>query len=129
MAETCATTPTELTQTPGLLALKAFFQERKIASYVNETKGSFFIVSSETDKLSISFFTSGVLDLYGIRRDGALKFCDDGKNITMIGLGRSEVLKIEDTQLIIGNGGPRLTFQSGDMPPLLKKLHNYDKNE
>ncbi len=93
---------------------------------VNETKGSYVIISALDDNLTISFFTSGLFDLYPIRKDGPLSFCDDGTKLRMIGLDRADVFTLVEGGFRMGKGGPKHNFASGPMPELLKKLHRID---
>jgi len=125
-AEVCASSFSELDKTPLLSSLKPLFSEDKRIAMVNETKGSYVIIDSLDDKLTISFFTSGIFDLYPVRKDGPLQFCDDGDSLKMIGLGRSEEFRVTGDRFQMGSGGAKKSFSYGEMPELLKRLHRVD---
>ncbi len=122
----CAAKYSDLDGSENLKALKAMFSADKQISVVNETKGSYVIISGFDDNLTISFFTSGLFDLYPIRREGPLKFCDDGAVLRMIGLDREETVTLVSGGFQMGKGGPKRNFAHGEMPALLKKLHKMD---
>jgi hypothetical protein len=122
----CATKYSDLDATDNLKALKLMFSADKQIAMVNETKGSYVIISGFEDNLTISFFTSGIFDLYPIRRDGPLKFCDDGVVLRMIGLGREETFTMMNGGVQMGKAGAKRSFARGEMPDLLKRLHKMD---
>lgn len=124
--EICATAYSELERSENLKSLKPLFSADKRIAMVNETKGSYVIIDAFDDHLSISFFTSGLFDLYPIRKDGPLKFCDDGVSLHMIGLGKEDKFVLKEGGFQMGKGGPRMNFARGEMPALLRKLHKID---
>lgn len=122
----CAAKYSDLDGSQNLKALKAMFSADKQIAMVNETKGSYVIISGFDDNLTISFFTSGLFDLYPVRREGPLKFCDDGVVLRMIGLDREDTFTLVNGGFQMGKGGPKRNFARGEMPALLKKLHKMD---
>ena len=124
--EICAESYSELDRSENLKAMKPLFSADKRIAVVNETKGSYVIIDAIDDKLTISFFTTGLFDLYPIRKDGGLKFCDDGEKLRMVGLDREDVVTLKDGGFQMGKGGPKMNFSRGEMPELLKKKHKID---
>lgn len=122
-AEECASTLEGLKKTPRLAAVAKLFKHEKYIGFVNETQGSYVIMSVYDGLFHVTFYTSGLFDFYGIKDEGPLTFCDNGTGLIMSGLGRSEELRLSSTKMEIGAGGPRRTFQEGPMPDLLLKLH------
>jgi hypothetical protein len=125
-AEVCASSFSELAASPRLEGLKPLFNADRRIAMVNETKGSYVIIDAFDDKFTISFFTSGLFDLYPIRKDGPLKFCDDGARLRMVALDRADVFTLVNGGFHMGAGGPKQNFARGEMPALLKKLHKID---
>ena len=124
-ADICASKYEDLTLTPRLLGIQKLFNESRHLGMVNETEGSYFSIEALSDKLVITFYTSGLFDLYAVRREGPLVFCDTGSGLRLIGIDRVEEVNIASaTQLKIGEGGPRLSFHVGVMPTALGVLHH-----
>jgi hypothetical protein len=123
----CASTLEDLKKTPRLKAVQELFAGGTRVGFVNETNGSYVVMGVAEGKLDIHFYTSGLWDLYAIKDEGPLQFCDDGEKLVMSGLGRSEALKIAPNKMEIGGGGPKRTFHVGPMPELLRKLHKLDE--
>lgn len=121
-AEICATTVNQLELTARLRQLVPFFPADTVSTFVNQTRGSYFEVDTRSNQLKMMFLTSGLLDVYLIRRDGVVQFCDDGTHLSVKGLDRTEELTIAGSTLILGKGGPKQRFGAGEMPVLLKKL-------
>jgi hypothetical protein len=126
LAEECAQNSSELDKTPQLQQIKNLFGEKQSLGFVNETQGSYFFLERDEHQFMVRFYTSGLLDLYGIERISPVSFCDDGKTLLLIGLGRKEKVQILGSGLILGAGGPRKSFTVGKMPKLLKKLHHLE---
>jgi hypothetical protein len=126
-ADTCATRFSELGKFERLKPIQTLFDADERAGLVNESQGSFVVLKSNNDLLTIEFYTSGLFDLYPIERDGPVKFCESKDGIEMIGINRTVEIKIVDGKLIAGKGGPRRTFAHGAMPELLRKLHHTDE--
>jgi hypothetical protein len=124
----CATHRSELDKTPRLHAILQMFNQSagSAVGLVNGTQGSYVILDSKNDELTIAFYTSGLFDLFPIKRDGPLKFCDTGKVLRMIGLDRDEELVLPDGKFVLGEGGPKRTFTVGLMPVMLKQLHHME---
>src|SRR5258708_7616865 len=95
--EVCAGSFAELGRTPRLQSIQKMFSSAGRLSMVNVTRGSYFIVESleEKENLTIRFYTSALFDLYGVKREGPVRFCDDGQSLKLIGIGRREELKPE----------------------------------
>lgn len=123
-ANECAHNFEELDKTERLKTLKPLIPEVGRRGYVNKTQGSYIDITASTQNFVITFFTTGLFDLYGIRREGPLKFCDDGKKLLVIGLDREQTLYIDQTSLQFDERGPRQSFQEGPMPLALQKIHN-----
>lgn len=126
-ADVCATQFSHLTQTERLSSLRTVLREGGAVGFVNLTQGSYFIVDGHGEAFRITFFTSGLFDLYPIKREGPLSFCDNGRELRVIGLGNNDRLEIQEGRLVIGSGGPKMTFSPGAMPELLVKLHHYNE--
>ena len=74
----------------------------------------------------MTFFTTGLFELYAIKRTGPLEFCDDGTKLTVNGLDRVQTLFVEGAFLQFGEREPRQSFAPGEMPAALQKIHNFD---
>lgn len=125
-AEVCADKFSELGGSARLEALKPLFGAEKRMAMVNGTKGTYVVIDALAENFTISLFTSGLFDLYPIRKDGEVKFCDDGAHLRMLTLGRADVFEIVSGGLVMAGGGERRSFMRGEMPELLKKLHKID---
>ena len=125
-AEECATLYSELKKTQNLQVARSLFNPEEKVGFINDTKGSYIVLEVQNDKLMIHFYTSGIFDLYAIKKEGPLTLCDEGNSLKMVGLERSEKLKISDGRLELGDGGPRKSFLVGNMPDSLKRLHHID---
>ena len=120
-AEDCADRYSDLDKTETLKSLKESLPKFKRKGFVNETKGSYFLITENDKGFNIVFFTTGLFDLYGIRREGELKFCDKDSKISVIGLGRTQAVRVEGAKLIFDEGKPRQIYTEGLMPePLMK---------
>lgn len=126
-AEECASTLEGLKKTPRLEAAATLFQHQKYIGFVNGTKGSYVVMSVREGIFHISFYTSGLFDMYAIKDEGPLTFCDNGSVLIMSALGRAEEVKISPQKMEVGRGGPRMTYQEGAMPELLLKLHGLNE--
>jgi hypothetical protein len=123
LAEECAAHFSELAKTERLKSVRALFQDRLYVGMVNETKGSYLILQAQDDALTIGFYTSGPFDLFGVKREGALQVCDDGSALRIIAIGREEKIAIKGLNLVVGDGGPKMSFTIGEAPELLQRLH------
>jgi hypothetical protein len=126
LAEECAQNYSELEKTSHLQQIKNLFGDKTSIGFVNETQGSYFFLERDEQHFIVKFYTSGLLDLYGIQRVSPVSFCDQGDSLLLIGLGRKEKVQILGSGLILGVGGPRKSFTVGKMPKLLKKLHHLE---
>ena len=126
-AELCASKPSELDQSDRLKTVKTLFVTGVRVGMVNESKGSFVVLESSENQITMVYYTSGLFQLYGMKRDGPLKFCDTGSSLRMIGLGQDVEVKIGDGKLIADDGGPKRTFSPGPVPDLLQRLHHLDE--
>ena len=123
-AELCASSYNDLALTENLQKLKTLFVEESQTGLVNATRGSFVTVDTAGETLSITFYTSGLFDLYPIRKQGPLQFCDLDGVVYIKALQRSDQIHFSESGFSLGGGGPRLQFQRGEMPDLLKRLHD-----
>lgn len=123
LAEQCVGRYSALSRNPRLQRLRSIVPASGSRGFVNGTKGSYFVITTQDDEIRIQFFTSGLFDLYGISREGPLSFCDDGDSLYVLGLERKDLLVIQGESLQIGKGGPRMLYTPGAMPDLLQRLH------
>ena len=72
----------------------------------------------------MTFLTTGIFDLYGIRREGVIQFCDRHGKIYTLGLGYDEELVVTDLLIQWGGGTPRQTFREGPVPAKLLEKHD-----
>ena len=124
--EICASRYSELDKSERLKTVKELFGPERQIRAVNESKGSYVIIEALTDDLTISFFTSALFEMYAIRKDGVLSFCDTGTGLKMEGLGRSEEFTLKAGKFQMGGGGAKKTFAIGEMPEKLMKLHHME---
>lgn len=122
----CTSLYSGLGATARLRAVRDFFPDNGEVGLVNETGGSFVTMGSRDDRLYMIFYTSGLFDLYPVKREGPLEFCDDGVQLRMIGLGHDEELRISERRMNVGKGGPKLNFTVGQMPEPLRKMHKME---
>jgi hypothetical protein len=120
-AEDCATRYSELGKTPRLQSMQLVLLLNSEVGYVNETRGSYFVIDTRED-MQVTFLTTALFDLYSIHRKGPLKICDDGQSLFVEGIGRRERLVLDGTKLLIGGDGPRQRYSAGPMPDHLRKL-------
>lgn len=125
-ARECTSLYSGLSKTARLRAVREFFPDNGEVGLVNETKGSFVTMGSREDKLFMIFYTTGLFDLYPVKREGPLEFCDDGEKLHMISLGRDEELRVSPRKMDVGAGGPKLNFIVGEMPEFLRRKHNME---
>lgn len=125
----CAHTYGDLDRTDSLRTLKMIFPPNARVGFVNETGGSFFEIATSDAGFQLHFFTTGLMDLYGIEKKGPAHFCDDGGKTFVYGLEMEDSFIPEFDasgklrQLTMGTGGPKKTFHLGEMPAPLKKRH------
>jgi hypothetical protein len=75
-------------------------------------------------EIQMTFLTTGLFDLYGIRRDGPVQFCDLEGKILVMGLGYEEEISVFEATIQLGGGTPRQTFREGPVPDLLRRKHD-----
>lgn len=126
-AETCATRASELDQSERLRSIQSLFQSEGRVGLVNDTKGSFVVLTSYQDQLMIAFYTSGPFHMFPIKREGPVTFCDTDRGLQLIGLGKKIEVVVSD-HVILAGGGPKRTFWRSQMPEDLRKLHHVDDN-
>ena len=126
-ADECAGKFSELSRISGLSSVRTLFGEGERIGLVNETQGSYVVIESRDDLLWISFYTSGLFDLYGIKDEGPLIFCSTASGLRMSGLKRNNAFMVVEGRLIIDDGGRRKTFAIGAVPELLRKLHHLNE--
>lgn len=126
VAKVCAYKFSDLDLTEKLKELRPLLTDKQAVGFVNQTQGSYFIITSHTDHFSMVFFTTGLFDLYGIEKKGNLVFCDTETGLWVDGLDRNEPIQIQNNQIIWGNGGPRETFQRGPVPQLIAEKNSID---
>lgn len=126
-ADLCAARISELEKTERLKSIQSLFQSGHRVGLVNESKGSFVILTADQEQMTISFYTSGLFDLFPIKREGPVLFCDTGKGLEMIGIGRTVEIRIVGGKLVAEDGSPKRIFAPGEMPELLRKLHHLNE--
>jgi hypothetical protein len=125
-SDVCAEKYSDLDATESLKKLKTLLIPNNTNGFVNMTKGSYFYITATDSEFQILFFTTGLFDLYGIRRDGPLVFCDTEKGLTAIGLKRTQNIFIEDNKLQFGDRSAKESFQPGPMPEKLAKINKIE---
>lgn len=121
----CAKSYDELDASPTLQKVKPLLNKSKSTGFVNKTKGSYFFIHS-SNPFKIVFYTTGFLDLYGIKRESSIQFCDENNVLTVIGMGRHQRLYIEGLFLLFGSQSDRESFTQGPMPLELAHKNNVD---
>lgn len=122
----CAKNYAELDRTPALLSLKTLISDQKQNGYVNKTKGSYFFIQTHDSQFIITFYTTGLFDLYGIHREGTLVFCDRDGQLTAVGLDRTQNIYVAGERLEFGHRGARESFKRGPMPEKLASINGID---
>ncbi|MBY0315940.1 MAG: hypothetical protein K2Q26_10495 [Bdellovibrionales bacterium] len=125
-AEICAKNFSDLDKTENLKSLKVIIPQEGKRGFVNKTSGSYFWLEVVGDSLEITFFTTGLLDLYGIRRQGKIEFCDTGKSIQARGIQRNVDLVLKGMHFQFGGGTARESFTAGPMPEALRRIHDVE---
>ncbi len=120
----CAQKYSDLSRSPSFKDLQVMMPENGIKGFVNGTKGSYFFIRSNGSDLVMTFLTTGIFDLYGIRREGAIQFCEREGKLFILGLGYEEELVIKDSQILWGGGTLRQTFREGPVPEVLLQKHD-----
>lgn len=128
--QVCVDGPADLATQSELSVLKDYFPASTKVGYINETAGSYFEVEAapgtiegERETYSLTFYTSGLLDLFGVVRSGPAKFCVIESRMTVQSMGQMQSIRVVEGKIVLGEGGPRKTFSRGEMPPKLVRLH------
>ena len=125
----CAKNYSELGKTERLKAMRSVLPKKGRLGFVNKTQGSYFFIESTKTKFKVRFYTTGPFDLFTVNREGALEFCDNGKSLKVIGLGKEKRVMPVAAGLQFDNGGDRHSFQPGPMPDELKKMNKLDEKK
>lgn len=122
----CAENYTQLDASPTLQKIKTLLRNSSNNGFVNKTKGSYFFIQTQEEKFKIIFYTTGFLNLYGIQKEGPIKFCDEGDQLTVIGIDRHQKLYVDGNSLEFGSRTDRESFARGVMPEELARKNNVD---
>lgn len=122
----CAETYGQLDSSPTLQQVKTLLRNFSNNGFVNKTKGSYFFIQTHEEKFKIIFYTTGFLNLYGIQKEGPIKFCDEDNQLTVIGIDRHQKLYVEGHSLEFGSRSDRESFNRGVMPEELARKNNVD---
>lgn len=128
-ADVCAKNFSDLDKSEKLKTLKAIIPSQGKRGFVNKTSGSYFFLEAIGEEVEITFFTTGLLDLYGIRRQGKIEFCDTGKAIQARGIQRNVDLVLNGSHFQFGGGSARESFTAGPMPEALRRIHDIAPSE
>ncbi len=120
----CADHYSQLEKTKSLKSLQSVLPASGIKGFVNKTRGSYFFIRSTEDKLKLTFLTTGLFDLYGIRRDSEIRFCDSDGQIYILGLGGIQKVVLKENLIFLKGESPVHTFESGEVPPLLREKND-----
>ncbi len=122
--EVCAKKYSELDLGAELAKLKVLLEPNKTIGLVNETKGSYIYLESKEDSFYITFLTTGFFDLYGIKREGDIVFCEKDSRLTAIGLDRTQDVFVSGQKLQFGDRSEKESFSWGSIPDFLAKKHD-----
>ena len=125
----CADHFSQLEKTENLKHLQAVIPESGIKGFVNKTRGSYFFIRAVDNKLILTFLTTGLFDLYGIRRDSEIRFCDSEGQLYILGMGGIQKMYFKDNLIYIKGDSPVHIFESGDVPPLLREKNDLSEFE
>lgn len=125
--QVCAKNFSDLDKTERLQNLKKILPDSERRGFVNKTRGSYFDIYQKENQFIISFYTTGLFDLYGIHREGPVEFCDDQSKITVTGLGRIKTIHIDGKLLSFDDGADNKAFTPGEMPEPLREINNLPK--
>lgn len=122
-ADVCANNYSELNQTPALKSIQSLIENKKNNGFVNKTQGSYFFLQTQTEKFIISFYTTGLFDMFGVHKEGPIVFCDTGHELRAKGLGRNQKIFVHQSRLEFGNRTDRESFIRGPMPDPIAKIN------
>lgn len=120
----CASSYAELEKTDPLKNLRSLIPDKGLRGFVNGTRGSYFFIRTNEQEIHLTFLTTGLFDLYGVRKDGVVRFCDFEGKIFIFGLGNEQEVFVEGNTIQFGDRTPRQVFQPGPVPERLKEKHN-----
>ena len=120
----CADQYTQLEKTETLKTLQVVLPVSGVKGFVNKTRGSYFFIRSTEDKLKLTFLTTGLFDLYGIRRDSEIRFCDSDGQIYILGMGGIQKVVLKENLIFLKGDSPVHTFELGEVPPLLREKND-----
>ncbi len=120
----CADHYSQLEKTDALKRFQAIVPASGIKGFVNKTRGSYFFIKSTNDKLKLTFLTTGLFDLYGIRRDSEIRFCDSEGQISILGMDGVQKIVLKDNWIVFKDDSLVHTFEPGEIPPLLREKND-----
>jgi hypothetical protein len=120
----CADHYSQLEKTENLKTLQSVLPASGIKGFVNKTRGSYFFIRSNENKLKLTFLTTGLFDLYGIRRDSEIRFCDSEGQIYILGMGGIQKVELKENMIFLKGTSPVHTFEAGEVPPLLREKND-----
>jgi hypothetical protein len=120
----CADHYSQLEKTESLKTLQSVLPVSGVKGFVNKTRGSYFFIRSTEDKLKLTFLTTGLFDLYGIRRDSEIRFCDSEGQLYILGMGGIQKIVLKENFILLKGDSPVHTFESGDVPALLREKND-----
>lgn len=120
----CASQYSELEKTEALRTLRFMIPQTGHRGFVNGTQGSYFYIRTTESAFQFTFLTTGLFDLYGVRRDGEVRFCEIDGKVYIYGLGEEQEIYVDSYTIQFGERTPRLVFQIGPVPELLKRKHD-----
>ncbi|MBY0383975.1 hypothetical protein K2X05_02360 [bacterium] len=120
----CASSYAELEKTNALKNLRSMIPDKGVRGFVNGTRGSYFFIRTNEQEIHLTFLTTGIFDLYGIRKDGHVRFCDIDGKVFIFGLGNEQEVFVDAQSIQFSDRSPRHFFQPGPLPDLLKEKHD-----
>ncbi len=120
----CAGHFSQLEKSETLKRLSAIVPESGFRGFVNKTRGSYFFIRTTEDKIKLTFLTTGLFDLYGIRRDSDIQFCEAEGQLTILGLGGIQKILLKDNLIYLKGNSPVHIFELGEVPSLLREKND-----
>jgi hypothetical protein len=120
----CAGQYSQLELTENLKQLQAVIPASGTKGFVNKTRGSYFFIRSTGDKIKLTFLTTGLFDLYGIRRDSEIRFCEVEGQLYIHGMGGIQKMFLRANLIHFKDDSPVHTFESGEIPQLLREKND-----
>lgn len=125
----CAKNFSEIEKSPRFDSLKPLLSQTQRFGFVNKTEGSYFFIEQKQNQFYITFYTTGFLDLFGVRRSGPITFCEKNGQLTAEGLDRVQNIFIEGERMEFGQRSARESFIRGPMPEKLARINEVPKTE